>query len=157
MPSESYPHRKGFRPLSVEEQTEEVLFEALQEVVDSIDVRGHPDGQHLELLDEQGIVLLVIERPKLISTSSELARLYPGSEISAPDSSRGAPDLFRPGTTGSSPPSPVWWQDLHAAAKVPRTDELADALAHAVARRTQGVVIVPRTVPAPPRTEPSHD
>ncbi len=143
--------------LSVEEQTEQVLIEALQEVVDSIDVRSSADGQYLELLDQQGVVLLVVERPKLIHTPSELARLHPGSDISAPDGSRGVPDLFLPATTGSSPPSPIWWQDLHASANVHRTDDLADALAHAVARRTQGVVIMPLTMSAPPRTESSVD
>lgn len=133
--------------LSVDEQTEGVVIEALQEVVDAVDVRSDPDGRFLEMLDDHGVVLLVVERPKLVRTPSELARVAPGADISAPDGGRGLPDLVLPGTTD---PSPVWWQDLHAATAVPRTDVFADALAHAIAVRTRGVVVMPRTVSEPP-------
>ena len=140
--------------LSVSEQNEKVVIGALQEVVHAVDVRAPADGHFLELLDDQGIVLLVIERPKLIRSPAELARLHPGADISAPSGSEGIPDLFTlDPASADSGPSPVWWLDLHASSNVPRTDHLADALAHAVARRTRGVVIAPRTVSEPPRME----
>lgn len=140
--------------LSIEEQTEEIVIEALQEVVDAVDVRSPDDGHFLELLDDQGVVLLVIERPKLIRTPAELARLHPGADISAPGGSRRIPDMFTSDASAAGAGlSPVWWQDLHASSNVPRTDDLADALAHAVARRSRGVVIVPRTVSEPPQLQ----
>lgn len=138
--------------MSVDEPTEGIVLEALREVVDAVDVRSSPDGHFLELLDDQGVVLLVVERPKLIHTPAEVSRLHPGADISAPSGTAGIPDVF----TGPAPgdrPAPVWWQDLHASANVPRTDHLADALAHAVARRSRGVVVVPRTISRPPQLQ----
>lgn len=135
--------------LSVDEPTEGVVIEALRHVVDAVDMRPSEDGHYLELLDDRSVTLLVIERAKLVHTTAELARLHPGADVSAPEGSVGIPDLFTsPGAADG--PSPVWWQDLHASANVPRTDHLAEALAHAVARRCRGVVVAPRTAPRHP-------
>lgn len=138
--------------MSVDEPTEGIVLEALREVVDAVDVRSSPDGHFLELLDDQGVVLLVVERPKLIRTPAEVSRLHPGADISAPSGTAGIPDVFT-GPAHGDRPAPVWWQDLHASANVPRTDHLADALAHAVARRSRGVVVVPRTISRPPELQ----
>lgn len=140
--------------LSVDEPAQGVVIEALQAVVDAVDVRPSADGHLLELLDAQSVVLLVVERPKLIHTPAELARLHPGSDVSAPQNPRGIPDLFTGGSNGG-PAAPLWWQDLHASDNVPGTDHLADALAHAMAERTRGVVIRPRTTSVPPPIEDS--
>ena len=111
--------------------------------------RQHAGTTPLELLDDRSVTLLVVERAKLVHTTAELARLHPGADVSAPEGSVGIPDLFTsPGAADG--PSPVWWQDLHASANVPRTDHLAEALAHAVARRCRGVVVAPRTAPPHP-------
>ena len=125
--------------ISVQEPDQRLVVEALLETMPEKSMREAAEGQVLEIVDGDRVPL-VLELPRRIQVPGEILRLHPGAEVSAPAGS-GVPAFFTAEGTGSD--QPLWWLDVYATGGAPDGGTLADALTHAIARRTTGVVLLP--------------
>ncbi|UPO77688.1 MULTISPECIES: hypothetical protein [Arthrobacter] len=125
--------------LSVQEPQQKLLVEALLETMPEKSMREAADGQVIEIVDGERVPL-VLELPRRIQVPGEILRLCRGAEVSAP-AGTGIPAFFTAEGTGST--EPLWWLDVYAVGGAPDGGTLADALTHAIARRTSGVVLLP--------------
>lgn len=115
------------------------VVQALAGTMPDMSMREAAAGEVLEILDGSSVPL-VVELPRLIQLPGEVMRLHPGADVSAPAGSA-IPDFFTAEGTGS--PAPLWWLEVHATGGAPDGGRLADALTHALARLTGGVVLLP--------------
>lgn len=134
--------------ISRQEQTHEVLVAALLEVMPESSVRTTGEETVWEVVFESAGVeeppaLLAVELPRRIQNPAELQRLLPGAEVSAVQGVN-VPLAFTEGSGGVPAGEVIWWQDIHALSDLHVTDPLANRLAHAVAGRSEGAVILPR-------------
>lgn len=125
--------------ISSAEPTRQLVLEALFETMPEKSIREAARGQVLEILDGDAVPV-VLELPRRVQVPGEILRLRSGANVSAPAGS-GVPAFFTAEGTGSG--EPLWWLDLYATGGAYDGGMLADALSHAVARRTGGVVLLP--------------
>lgn len=130
--------------VSAGEPDRRTIVQALFDTMPENSIREAAAGEVLEILDGDNVPL-VVELPRLIQLPGEVMRLHPGAEVSAPAGSA-IPEFFTAEGTGS--PAPLWWLELYAASGAPDGGRLADALSHAIARLTGGVVLLPDGVRA---------
>ncbi|MER2133527.1 MAG: hypothetical protein ABS910_02470 [Arthrobacter sp.] len=130
--------------VSAGEPDRRTIVQALFDTMPENSIREAAAGEVLEILDGDNVPL-VVELPRLIQLPGEVMRLHPGAEVSAPAGSA-IPEFFTAEGTGS--PAPLWWLELYAASGAPDGGRLADALSHAIARLTDGVVLLPDGVRA---------
>jgi hypothetical protein len=133
--------------ISTGEPSQQQLIEALYETMPEMGMREAADGQVIEIVDGERVPL-VVELPRRIQVPGEILRLRGGADVSAPAGS-GVPAFFTAEGTGSE--EPLWWLDLYATGGAHDGGmldggTLADALSHAIARRTGGVVLLPEGV-----------
>lgn len=131
--------------LSRLEPTHEVLIAALLEVMPHSSLRDTGEESVLEIIDApdpDSAALLAIELPRLIQIPAEPQRLLAGANISAVE---GVPTPLVPAADGAGVPAgqPVWWQDLHGLGDPEQADPAAGRLAHAIAARAAGAVMIP--------------
>ncbi|WP_026817940.1 hypothetical protein [Arthrobacter castelli] len=130
------------------EQTHEVLIAALLEVMPESSIRTTAEETVWEIVvesdgGENPPALLAVELPRRIQNPAELQRLLEGADVSAVEGVS-VPLVFTEGSGGIPSDEVIWWQDIHALADLQVTDPLANRLAHAVAGRSEGAVILPR-------------
>ncbi|MCC9194069.1 hypothetical protein LOC59_10505 [Arthrobacter sp. zg-Y916] len=125
--------------LSTEEPSRRVIVESLLETMPDKSMREAAEGQVIEIVDGERVPVAV-ELPRLIRVPGEVLRLGKGANVSAPAGS-GVPAFFTAEGSGSA--QPLWWLDVYATGGAHDGGALADALCHAVARRTAGVVLLP--------------
>ncbi|MCC3297180.1 hypothetical protein [Arthrobacter caoxuetaonis] len=125
--------------LSTEEPSRRVIVESLLETMPDKSMREAAEGQVIEIVDGERVPVAV-ELPRLIQVPGEVLRLGKGANVSAPAGS-GVPAFFTAEGSGSA--QPLWWLDVYATGGAHDGGALADALCHAVARRTNGVVLLP--------------
>ena len=125
--------------LSTEEPTRRLIVESLLETMPDKSMREAAEGQVIEIVDGERVPVAV-ELPRLIQVPGEVLRLGKGANVSAPAGS-GVPAFFTAEGSGSA--EPLWWLDVYATGGAHDGAALADALCHAVARRTRGVVLLP--------------
>ena len=126
--------------ISSAEPTQQLMVEALYETMPEHSMREAAEGQVIEIVDGERVPL-VLELPRRIQVPGEILRLRGGADISAPAGS-GIPAFFTAEGTGSA--EPLWWLDLYVPGGAHDGGTLADALSHAIARRTNGVVQIGR-------------
>lgn len=134
--------------ISRQEQTHEVLIAALLEVLPESSLRTTPDETVLEIVVESAGVeepapLLAVELPRRVQNPAEVQRLLPDADVSAVQGVD-VPLAFTEGVGGVPAGEVIWWQDIHAIGDLHVTDPLANQVAHAVAARSEGAVILPR-------------
>lgn len=125
--------------VSADEPHRRAVVEALLETMPAMSMREAAAGEVLEILDGDRVPV-VLELPRLIKVPGEVLRLHPGADVSAPAGSP-IPAFFTAEGTGSA--QPLWWLEIHAASGAAGGGNLADALSHAIAGRTRGVVLLP--------------
>lgn len=133
--------------ISRHEPTHKVLIAALLEVMPDASLRTTAEETVWEILlestpVEQPAALLAVELPRRIQNPAEPHRLLAGSEVSAVQGTN--TPLVLSDESGRVPArEAIWWQEIHALGDIQMTDPLADRLAHAVAARSEGAVVLP--------------
>ncbi|GAB3248836.1 hypothetical protein [Arthrobacter pigmenti] len=138
--------------ISRQEQTHEVLIAALLEVMPESSLRTTADETVLEIVVESAGVeepepLLAVELPRRVQNPAEPQRLLPEANVSAVQGVD-VPLAFTEGAGGVPSGEVIWWQDIHALGDLQVTGPLANQVAHAVAGRSEGAVILPRRAAA---------
>jgi hypothetical protein len=129
--------------LCVEEPTQALLVESLVETMPALNVREVAENMVLEVFDDAGTVPLAIELPRLIRNPGEVERLLAGAAVSIADGTAAMPAIFNSNAPAAAKEQPLWWQDIHVTNGQHDGGRLADALAHAIARRCSGAVVAP--------------
>lgn len=134
--------------ISRHEQTHKILVAALLEVMPESSVRTTADETVLEIVlestaTEEPPALLAVELPRRIQNPAEPQRLLAGADVSGVQGVD-VPLAFSGESGGVAPGEVIWWQDIHAFGDLYVTDPLANRLAHAIAGRSEGAVIIPR-------------